>query len=255
MKNYNVKDLTLASVFAAIVLVMTFVPQLGFIYLGGIPLTLIHIPVLIGAFLLPKKYALVLGLFFGLGSLIRAATAPAGLFDPMFVNPLVSVLPRLLFVVAAVYIIDLFKWIEKAYKHSEIAIFAAVTLITSLGIYYAGQAIIGFTGWNQTFVTILFLVINVVFITSYFSFIKKDDSKRIMVPSTFILSTFIHTVLVLSAMVVFERDFLLLYIPSEDILSLLLTTAVTNGLVEAILAAFIGTPILFALYQVREKQA
>ena len=253
MKDYNVKDLTLASVFAAIILVMTFVPQIGYITVGTVALTLIHIPVLIGAFLLPKKYALVLGLFFGLGSLIRAATTPTGPFDPAFVNPLVSVLPRLFFVLAAVYIVDLFKWIEKSYKHSEILIFGIVTLITSFGIYYAGQAIIVFTGWNQTVVTILFLVINVLFITGYFAFIKKDDRKRILVPSTLILSTFIHTVVVLTALVVFERALVLTLIPSDQIFSVVMTVAVTNGLVEAILAAFIGTPILFALYQVREK--
>jgi uncharacterized membrane protein len=252
MKKSDIQDLTLTAIFAAIIMVMTFVPQIGYIYIGGVPLTLIHIPVLIGVFLLPLKYSLVLGLFFGLGSLLRALGSPV-LLDPAFVNPLVSVLPRLLFVVAAFYLIKLFKLFDDRVKSSNIYIFAVVTLITSLGIYYAGQAIINFSGWNRTFITILFLIINVGFITGYYAFIKKDENKRILVPSTLILATVVHTIVVLSAVVIFEQDILSQFVPSEQMLSFILTIAVTNGLVEAILAAFIGTPILFALEQVREK--
>jgi len=254
MKINNVKDLTLASVFAAIILVMTFVPQIDYITIGTVALTLIHIPVLIGVFLLPKKYSLVLALFFGVGSLIRAATTPTGPLDPAFVNPLVSVLPRLLFALAAIYIVELFKVIEVKVKHADIYIFGIVTLITSFGIYYAGQAIIGFSGWNANLITILFLLINVLFITGYYAFIQKSDHKRILVPSTLILATFIHTVLVLSALVIFEKTLVTTLIPSDQLFSFIITIAVTNGLVEAILAAFIGTPILFALQQIKEKQ-
>ena len=254
MKQNDIKDLTLASVFAAIILLMTFVPQIGYITIGTVALTLIHIPVLIGVFLLPKKYSIVLALFFGLGSLIRAATTPTGPLDPAFVNPLVSVLPRLLFALAAIYIIELFKVIELKVKHSDIYIFGIVSLITSFGIYYAGQAIITFSGWNANVVTIIFLIINVLFITGYYAFIKKADDKRILIPSTLILATFIHTVLVLTALVVFERALVTTLIPSDQLFSFIISIAVTNGLVEAILAAFIGTPILFALQQLKDKQ-
>jgi uncharacterized membrane protein len=253
MKKSDIQDLTLTSVFAAIILVMTFVPQIGYITIGTVALTLIHIPVLIGVFLLPKKYSLILGLFFGLGSLIRAATTPTGPLDPAFVNPLVSILPRLLFVLAAIYIIKLFKVFDEKVKNSNIYIFAIVTLITTLGIYYAGQAIVDFSGWNRTWVTILFLLINVGFITGYYAFIKKDDNRRILVPSTLILATVIHTIVVLTALVIFERALVTTLIPSDQLFGLIVTIAVSNGLVEAILAAFIGTPILFALEQVREK--
>ena len=253
MKKNNVQDLTLASVFAAIILVMTFVPQIGFITLGPVALTLIHIPVLIGAFLLPKKYSLSLGALFGIGSLIRAATSPTGPLDAAFVNPLVSVLPRVLFVIAAIYLLELFKLVEKKVKNSNIWIFAVVALITSLGIYYAGQAIISFTSWNETFITLLFLVINVGFITGYYAFIQKKDS-FILMPSTLILSTVLHTFLVLGAMVLFEYTLVTTYIPSSELFGLIVSIAVTNGLVEAILAAFIGTPILYALEQVKNKR-
>lgn len=253
MKVNDIRSLTLASVFAAVILVMTFVPQIGYITIGTVALTLIHIPVLIGAFLLRKPYALILAFVFGIGSLIRAATTPTGPLDPAFVNPLVSVLPRLLFAVAAVYLIDLFKLFEKRVKNSHIYIFAIVTLITSFGIYYAGQAIIAFSGWNAAVVTLLFLIINVLFVSGYYAFIQKGDT-RILVPSTFIIATFIHTVLVLSAVVIFENDLIRSLVPSGNLMSLIFTIAISNGLVEAILAAFVGTPIVFAIQQLEEKR-
>ena len=53
---------------------------------------------------------------FGIGSLIRAATTPTGVLDPAFVNPLVSVLPRMLFAIAASYLFDLFKLFDRKVK-------------------------------------------------------------------------------------------------------------------------------------------
>jgi uncharacterized membrane protein len=44
---------------------------------------------------------MVIGGIFGVTSLIKAATGPLGPIDPFFVNPLVSVLPRLLVGLAA----------------------------------------------------------------------------------------------------------------------------------------------------------
>jgi len=84
MKKNSIQELTLASVFAAIILVMIFVPQLGFITLTPfVSVTIVHIPVLIGVFLLPKRYGILLGLLFGIGSWIRSFT-PMGPLDTAF---------------------------------------------------------------------------------------------------------------------------------------------------------------------------
>lgn len=67
----------------------------GFIpWFGGASLTIMHIPVIIGAVLEGPVVGLVVGLIFGLFSVIQASM-PNGIFDPLFRNPLISVLPRL----------------------------------------------------------------------------------------------------------------------------------------------------------------
>lgn len=68
----------------------------GFIpWFGGISLTIMAVPVIIGAVLEGPIVGLGIGLIFGLFSMLQAAIAPTGVLDPLFVNPLLAVLPRL----------------------------------------------------------------------------------------------------------------------------------------------------------------
>ncbi|HOW91762.1 MAG TPA: ECF transporter S component [Anaerolineaceae bacterium] len=68
----------------------------GFIpWFGGLSLTIMHVPVIIGAILEGPIVGLGIGLIFGLFSMLQAAIAPTGILDPLFVNPLLAVLPRL----------------------------------------------------------------------------------------------------------------------------------------------------------------
>ena len=71
-------------------------------------ITILHIFVVIVALLGGYKRSWVLGLTFGILSLIMAYVAPKSLLDPLFQNPLVSVLPRLLFGLISGYLASLF---------------------------------------------------------------------------------------------------------------------------------------------------
>ncbi len=64
--------------------------------IAGVSITIMHIPVIIGAVLEGPLVGLGIGLIFGLTSMLQAAIAPIGPSDPWFTNPLLSVLPRLL---------------------------------------------------------------------------------------------------------------------------------------------------------------
>ncbi len=97
MRSKLVRDITLDGLFIAILVIMTFVPNVGFITLGPISIVLIHVPVIIGAMFLGWKRGLLYGAAFGVASLIKASTMPAGSFDAFFINPLISVLPRVVF--------------------------------------------------------------------------------------------------------------------------------------------------------------
>jgi uncharacterized membrane protein len=68
----------------------------GFIpWFGGISVTIMTVPVIIGAVMEGPFVGLMIGLIFGLFSMVQAAVAPKGPGDVWFVNPLISVVPRL----------------------------------------------------------------------------------------------------------------------------------------------------------------
>jgi uncharacterized membrane protein len=68
----------------------------GFIpWFGGISLTIMHVPVIIGAVLEGPWVGMAIGLIFGLFSMLQAAIAPSGPGDTVFTNPLIAVVPRL----------------------------------------------------------------------------------------------------------------------------------------------------------------
>ena len=72
----KVLDMSLAGIFTAVIIAMSVVPFLGYIPLGFMNATIIHVPVIIGALLLGPKYGAYLGLVFGLTSLVRATLTP-----------------------------------------------------------------------------------------------------------------------------------------------------------------------------------
>lgn len=72
------------------------ITRLGFIpWFSGASLTIMHVPVIIGAVLEGPVVGIVIGSVFGVFSLIQAAVAPTGPADVWFTNPLLSILPRL----------------------------------------------------------------------------------------------------------------------------------------------------------------
>lgn len=70
--------------------------RLGFIpWFSGASLTIMAVPVIIGAVLEGPVVGALIGLIFGVFSMIQAAVAPNGPTDVWFTDPLLSVLPRL----------------------------------------------------------------------------------------------------------------------------------------------------------------
>ena len=119
MKNIskNTVDLTKLAIFSFFIILLTFTP-LGYIPLGSVSATIIHIPVIIGAIVLGIKYGAVLGTVMGLFSLARAAVMPTSPLDVLFLNPLVSVLPRILLGITAATV---FIWLKKLLKNKKFA--------------------------------------------------------------------------------------------------------------------------------------
>jgi len=253
MKKNDVFYVSLTGIFSAIIVLMTVVPQLGFIFLTPlVSITLLHIPVLIGVFMMPRKYGLILGLVFGMASFIRSFT-PSGPLDFAFQNPLVSVLPRVLFALAAGYIFDFLKWINGKGKYGDVITFLIVTAVTIFGLYYGANAISMMTGWSMSWLAPVALVLGVAFLSLYFAFITSKDKTNVFLPSSLILSTVVHTILVLTALSIFSTELVDSFFPDRNVVATIFTVAATNGLAEAVAAAVIGTPILIALQNFKKQ--
>lgn len=85
--NKKTFHMVLTALFMAIVIIMAFVPNLGYINLVVIKATLIHVPVIIGSIVLGPKMGAILGATFGLTSLINNTINPSLLsfaFSPFY---------------------------------------------------------------------------------------------------------------------------------------------------------------------------
>jgi uncharacterized membrane protein len=95
MASDRTRKIVIAGVLGAISALLGWT-RLGFIpWFTGASLTIMHVPVIIGAILEGPVVGLAVGLIFGAFSMLQAAIAPAGPADVWFTNPLLAVLPRL----------------------------------------------------------------------------------------------------------------------------------------------------------------
>ncbi|KAA9299217.1 MULTISPECIES: ECF transporter S component [Aerococcus] len=95
MHEKKVYRLAIVSLLTAVLLVQTFIPWLGYIPLGPISITIVQITIMLGASLFDKQVGTMLGGIWGVLAWLRHLVQPT-VVSPVFINPLVSVLPRLL---------------------------------------------------------------------------------------------------------------------------------------------------------------
>jgi uncharacterized membrane protein len=85
----KIRNFAITAMFAAVIFLMTFSP-IGFIPLGAMNATIIHVPVIIGSIVLGPKIGAILGALFGVASLLRATISPTPLsfaFSPLIPLP------------------------------------------------------------------------------------------------------------------------------------------------------------------------
>lgn len=98
-------------VLIAIIFVQSMVPFLGYIPTGFINITIIHITVIVAAIVLGPKDGAIVGLVWGIGTIIRAFTSPTSIIDTtVFTNPVVAILPRVIVGLIAGWI---YLWFKK----------------------------------------------------------------------------------------------------------------------------------------------
>lgn len=158
MKDRTAKttDLVTTAMFTAIIIAMAFVPYMGYIPLGFMNATIIHIPVIIGAVILGPKKGAFLGGVFGLTSMINNTFNPnltSFVFSPFYslgdmhgnaASVMICFVPRILIGVVAYYVYVGVSKLMKAKKKGNIAALATAgaagaltnTLLVMNGIYF-----------------------------------------------------------------------------------------------------------------------
>jgi uncharacterized membrane protein len=134
----------------------------GFIpWFLGFSLTIMTVPVIIGAVLEGPWVGLGIGLIFGLFSMVQASVAPNGPGDVIFTNPLISILPRL-FIGPVAWLTwnALKRWPVAGLMSAGVAgsLTNTVLVLLMIGLlgYASGIVLLGSTGWAA--LTIIFVI-------------------------------------------------------------------------------------------------
>ena len=98
----TLRELTVVGLLAAITIILG-LSGYGIMALGPLNVTTLHVPALIGALVEGPRVGAFVGLIFGVYSFWQNFTAP-NILSPLFTNPLVSVVPRIIFPILAVLV-------------------------------------------------------------------------------------------------------------------------------------------------------
>lgn len=135
------------ALFAAIIIIQSFVPFLGYIPLGPFNLTIIHITVIVVALSFGPMAGSIIGGIWGLITFIRAFVWPTSpIATIVFVNPLVSILPRILIGVVAGLTFKFLKekWASENFAMVVAAILGSLTntilVLGQIYLFYRGQS-------------------------------------------------------------------------------------------------------------------
>lgn len=147
------QNIVIVSIFASIIFILAYTP-IGFIHLGFIKATIIHIPVIIGSILLGPKKGAILGFLFGVTSIITNTVTPAIMsfvFSPLIPVPgtdkgsplalIICFVPRILVGIVPYYIYRMIHSFTKGkmnfftYGIAGVVGAATNTLLVMNGIY------------------------------------------------------------------------------------------------------------------------
>lgn len=140
-KKFGTRQLTIVGMLSAISIILGLTGY-GFIPLPAAKATIMHIPVIIGAIIEGPIVGMMIGLIFGVFSIIQNITTP-NILSFAFINPLVSVLPRVLIGITAYYSYRIIKVKNEAIRSAIAAAIGSLTntfgVLTMIYLLYAAK--------------------------------------------------------------------------------------------------------------------
>ena len=230
----STRDIAIAGVLSAIAVLLA-VTQVGYIpFFAGVSITVLHVPVIIGAIIAGPTVGTLIGLIFGVSSLVLAAVTPRSPADVFFTDPLVSVVPRLFIGVAAW---GVYRLIRHSGRNWALLLGAVALIGVDLGvawtIYQAEWAL-------APALAVLVLLIGVGALIYLARRATQAQTEELALSVAAIVGTLTNTVLVLSALV------LRAYLPA----GVAVTVGVANGPAEMAAAVVLTVAIVAGWRQV-----
>jgi uncharacterized membrane protein len=240
--NISTRQIVITGALGAISILLG-VTKIGFIpFFLGTSITIMHVPVIIGAILEGPWVGTSIGFIFGIFSLVWAYIGPNGPGDVYFQKPLISILPRLF--------IGLMAFLAYRLVRKETTTRSAWVLWLAVGIAVASPVIAYsttlFSGEDmKVFVLLTSLGLGVLAALSlYFRYTNQGEIGAL--GASAIVGSMTNTILVLLMIGIMGEVGQVPKLPW----SVLLTLGITNGIPEAIAALLITVSVVAALKQI-----
>lgn len=241
-KVFNVKRMAIIGILGAISIVLGMTP-LGFIPVGPTRATTMHIPVIIGSIVEGPVVGAIVGLIFGLFSIFQAITNPTPV-SVVFLNPIVSILPRVLIGISSYYV---YTAIKKLGNKNTVTILNIIWLAILAYLFYGIYLnIVNAEALLMTFMNIILIII--VTAIGYFTN-KKMTNISLDIVSATIVGTLTNTVGVLSMIYFLHAETFVagLGLDVATARKVIFGIAFTNGIPEIVIAIIIVTSVVGAL--------
>jgi uncharacterized membrane protein len=237
------RQIVVAGALGAISIILG-VTKLGFIpFFLGTSITIMHVPVIVGAVLEGPWVGTAIGLIFGIFSLIWAYIGPNGPGDIYFQNVFISVLPRLFIGVMAYLAYRVVK--KQTGGKSSWLLWLILGLAFIAPILAYGTSLLGDDTKTKFMVLITSDVLSILAIVGIYLFLQRLGEIAALVASA-VVGTLTNTILVLGMMGLMGELGFVPSIPWKALLAL----GITNGIPEIIAAVIITVAVVAAWKQI-----
>jgi len=268
MKNEKIFSIVLTALFTAIIIIMAETP-LGYLPLGVINATLLHIPVILGALFLGQKKGAFLGFVFGLTSFLnntlKAATASAFVFSPVlaynvdgiagvFKSIYICFIPRILVGIVPYYVYLLVRAITRG--DNKVGKIVA-DIIAAVIILFSVRAILLKNSVANIPATLIGVAVAIVLFVVLFITLRAKSSQTISYAYAGIFGAFTNTFFVMSGIYILYKS---AYaeatgVAGDAVLDVILSVITVNGVMEAGIAAILVAAVSTALTHLKPVYA
>lgn len=259
MKKNKILYLTTLGVFTAIILLMAFTP-LGYLKIGVVELTLLQIPVAIGAILLGPVGGAILGAVFGFTSFYQCFSGALGellLQINPFLTAVMCIVPRILMGAGCGLVFRLTSKIRAKHFTTGVAIFAsavmalAYTVIVSSNVNSAAEA-----GkevkWVIFYIASLFVGVLIGFAYHMIAKMERDTAPAVLASFS---AAALNTVFFVGALVLFfgRNAKVLELFGTNGVMGIILGLVTLNAVVELAASIVLGSAVSKAVLVVGKR--